>query len=147
MMESLNQGTNNITYSSDPNIILLLGLSAVGKSTFAQYIAGDNSNLISVAKKDLNCKKTNTFYIDDTRNKIGHSAVLTHTELPDLIFDPETNTTIYDCPGFSDTRDIEHNISGAYSIKAVSDRADAMKLIFVVNYNSVISGASKNEFM
>ncbi|KAF7990944.1 hypothetical protein HCN44_000749 [Aphidius gifuensis] len=147
IMDSLNQGTANIKYSDDPNIILLLGLSGAGKSTLAQYLFGNNSNLRSVAKRNFKCQATGDFYIEDTDKKIGNNPVLSHTELPDLVIDPETNTTIYDCPGFSDTRDPEHDISGAYFIKAVSDKAKALKFIFVVNYNSITIGANRKDFM
>lgn len=147
IMDSLNQGTANIEYSNEPNITLLLGLSGAGKSTLAQYLFGDNSNLISVAKRNIKCQKTGDFYIEDPGKKIGHNALLSHTELPDLLINPETNTTIYDCPGFSDTRDPEHDISGAYFIKAVSNKAKALKFIFVVNYNSITTGANREEFM
>ncbi|KAF7990945.1 hypothetical protein HCN44_000750 [Aphidius gifuensis] len=147
IMNSLNQGTKNIKYSSNPNIILLLGLSGAGKSTLAQYLFGNNSNLISVAKKNSWCEATGDFYIEDKAKKIGHNSVLSHTELPDLLIDPETNIPIYDCPGFSDTRDPEHDISGAYFIKAVTDKAKTSKFIFVVNYNSVTIGANREEFM
>ncbi|KAF7990922.1 hypothetical protein HCN44_000727 [Aphidius gifuensis] len=147
IMDSLNQGTANIKYSNDPKIILLLGLSGAGKSTLAQYLFGNNSNLMAVAKKNFKCKATGDFYIEDTGKKIGHNTLLSHTELPDLVIDPETNTTIYDCPGFSDTRDPEHDISGAYFIKAVSDKAKALKFIFVVNYNSITIGANRADFI
>ncbi|KAF7990943.1 hypothetical protein HCN44_000748 [Aphidius gifuensis] len=147
IMDSLNQGTANIKYSDDPNIILLLGLSGAGKSTLAQYLFGNNSNLRSVAKKNFNCEATGDFYIEDTGKKIGHNTLLSHTELPDLVIDPETNTTIYDCPGFSDTRDPEYDISGAYFIKAVSDKAKTLKFIFVVNYNSITMGGNREEFI
>lgn len=144
--EGLNQGTERIHYSNDPNITLILGLSGAGKSTFTQYITGDNSNLKSVIKKD-ECNRSTSFYlITDTTNKIGHGNLQSYTELPDLVVDPETNTSIYDCPGFSDTRDPFYDISGAYFIKQVTNRAKALKFVFVVRYSAVVTGASREEF-
>ncbi|KAF7990978.1 hypothetical protein HCN44_000783 [Aphidius gifuensis] len=147
LMNSLNQKTANIKYSNDPNIVLLLGLSGAGKTTLAQYLFGNNSNLLSVAKRNECNETTSDFYIKDIEKKIGNNALLSHTEYPDLKIDLETNTPVYDCPGFSDTRHPEYDISGAYFIKAVSDKAKALKFIFVVDYNSVITGANREEFI
>ncbi|KAF7989470.1 hypothetical protein HCN44_008144 [Aphidius gifuensis] len=145
ILNRLNEGERQVKYAEDANIVLVLGNTGAGKSTFVQFMAGNN--LSSVAVLNSRGIKTGKYIIIDEHAKIGTSSVNSHTEVPDLVIDVKTNTSIYDCPGFSDTRDAEHDIAGTYFIKKVTDIAKKIKFVFMVNYSSVQSGYDRTDFM
>ncbi|GIY39028.1 uncharacterized protein CEXT_80041 [Caerostris extrusa] len=100
-----------------------MGNTGGGKSTFTQWIAGDNSKLIAREVQ----KDTGEYLIDDY-NRIGNTTLKSKTIFPDLVVDPATNTAYYDCPGFSDTRSTSNDIATTYFIKKSSTIAKALKL-------------------
>ncbi|XP_049822085.1 uncharacterized protein LOC126265268 isoform X2 [Aethina tumida] len=118
-------------------VIMFLGNTGSGKSSLAQFIAGDNSKLISKSVDELD------FIIEDYGNKIG-SGTTSKTLFPEIL---KTNGRIYyDCPGFGDTRNVAKEISIAYFNKQIIDRVKSVKLIFVVGYPSVRKGVDRQDF-
>ncbi|GFY49027.1 uncharacterized protein TNIN_391931 [Trichonephila inaurata madagascariensis] len=70
-LELLEEGEQEIMLRDDyKNVTLVLGNTGSGKSTFTQWIAGDNSKLISVEVKE----GTGEYIIEDN-NRIGNSTV------------------------------------------------------------------------
>lgn len=66
---------------------------------------------------------------------------------PDLIID-ENDVPYYDCPGFSDTRKTSIEIATTYFTKKVINYAERLKIVFVVNYHSMLKGiSSRNDFL
>lgn len=68
---------------------MVFGATGSGKSTFIQWIASDNKNLIS--KETF--PDSGEYLIEDTNNKIG-SSMVSKTLFPELVIDVETGTTI-----------------------------------------------------
>ncbi|CAG7826325.1 unnamed protein product, partial [Allacma fusca] len=58
----------------------------------------------------------------------------------------ETNDTFYDLPGFADTRNASVEIANAWFMKRVADNSERVKLLFIVNYGSVLSGTTRTGF-
>lgn len=75
-------------------------------------------------------------------DKIGNVTFESKTIFPDLLVDAENNLPYYDCPGFSDTRSTSIEISTTYFTKKVINHANRLKIAFVVNFHSMIKGAS-----
>jgi len=68
------------------NVILVLGTSGSGKSTFIQWMAGENVEVIS--------KKINgEFIIEDGNKRIGNSTTKSMTKFPELIVERQTNSS------------------------------------------------------
>lgn len=79
-------------------------------------------------------------------DKIGNVTFQSRTIYPDLIID-DNNVHYYDCPGFSDTRTTSIEIATTYFTKKAINFADRLKIVFVVNFNSMLRGtSSRNDF-
>ncbi|GFT70513.1 uncharacterized protein NPIL_152991 [Nephila pilipes] len=138
----LKDGETKIKLSEEhKSVILILGNTGSGKSTFTQWIAGDNSKLIAKEVRE----GTGEFIIVDN-NRIGNSTIKSKTVFPELVIDAKTNSAYYDCPGFSDTS-TANDIATTYFIKKVVDNADSVKIIFLVSYPSVRKGVDRLDFM
>ncbi|XP_018020421.2 uncharacterized protein LOC108676795, partial [Hyalella azteca] len=139
----LDEGEEKIQLSERyKNITLILGNTGAGKSTFVQWIAGDNNKLIA---KEV-WAGTGQYLIEDG-NRIGNSTLKSKTIFPELVVHSVTDTAFYDCPGFSDTRSSSMEIAITYFIKKVADYAERVKLIFVVNHSSVEKGVDRQDFL
>src|SRR5277367_2861361 len=103
----LNDGDERIElYDRYKNVTLILGNTGSGKTTFIQWIAGDNDKLIA---KEV-AEGTGEFIIEDG-NRIGTVTIKSKTIFPELVVDPKTDAAYYDCPGFSDTRSTSNDIA------------------------------------
>ncbi|XP_034249607.1 uncharacterized protein LOC117650350 [Thrips palmi] len=128
------------------DIVILLGNTGSGKSTLTQFLAGNNTKLISEEiEKGLGLEE---FIIVDSDDRIGSSSTaVSKTIFPEPTVDENTKTTYYDCPGFSDTRGVAQDISQAYFMKRLIDSADRVKLVFVVNHSSVKKAVDRQDFV
>ena len=136
----LNEGEEKIElYEQNENLTLILGNTGAGKTTFLQWIAGDNSKLIATEKSP------GVFNIEDG-NRISTANLKSKTLFPELVVYSRTNSAFYDCPGFMDTRGTSHDIAVTYFIKKVADHAKWLKLIFIVSYSSLEEGGSRDDF-
>ncbi|CAL1300188.1 unnamed protein product [Larinioides sclopetarius] len=141
--ELLEQGGKEIKLlDNHRNVILILGNTGSGKSTFTQWLAGDNTKLISKETTEGSDE-----YIIEDSNRISDTTLKSKTIFPELVVDAKTNSAFYDCPGFSDTQGTSHDIAETYFIKTVVDFSKSVKMIFVVNHFSVKKGADRQDFM
>lgn len=118
------------------DVILVMGNTGSGKSTIVSALIG--AKLTSIKKK-------NYFQIIDERDRIGQNAT-SKTLVPELIVDDKTDTAIYDCPGFLDNRNIEHEMTITYFLKKLMNHVNSIKFMFSVNYASVQNTGNKNDF-
>lgn len=140
----LNEGERKVELNDEyKNITLVIGNTGSGKSTFIQWIAGDNAKLKSVLVGD---DFDDEYIIVDGENRIG-SSLRSKTKFPELVIDDETDTPYYDCPGFSDTRSASHDIATSFLIKKLTDHAENIKMVFVVSHSSVQIGVDRLDFM
>jgi ABC-type Fe3+/spermidine/putrescine transport system ATPase subunit len=141
--ELLNEGEQHIKLKEQyMDVTLLLGTTGSGKSTFMQWIAGDNNKLKSVEVGTDSSK----FLIEDGNRRIS-STTKSKTLFPELVIDNKTNSAFYDCPGFSDTRSTSHDIASTFFIKKLTDFASSIKVILVVGHSNVEKGVNKGNFL
>ncbi|XP_069673891.1 uncharacterized protein [Periplaneta americana] len=136
----LKEGEKLKNVSPGEDRVLFVGNTGAGKSTLTQFIFADNNALRSV-------EVTEGDFIIEDGNKISNSTFLSHTFAPELVFDNETYTYSYDCPGFSDTRSTCHDIASTYFIKKLTNSGGRVKIILTVNYSSVRIGVDRQDFM
>ncbi|GFS38772.1 uncharacterized protein NPIL_616941 [Nephila pilipes] len=142
-LEILEKGEKEIELRDEfKDVTLVLGNTGSGKSTFTQWIAGDDSKLISVEVKE----GTGDYTIEDN-SRTGNSTAESKTIIPRLVIQNEKRTAYYDCPDFSDTRSTSHDIATAHFIKKVLDCSEKVKMVFVISHPFVRKGVDRQEFM
>lgn len=112
-----------------------------GKSTLVHLLAGNPRYLRSIESDE----ESDDFVIEHVSDdKIGNVTFESKTIYPDLLID-ENNVPYYDCPGFSDTRKTSIEIATTYFTKKAINYSDRLKIVFVVNYNSMLKGYSSRK--
>jgi predicted GTPase len=127
-------------------LIVVIGNTGAGKSTFVNYLYGCKMKRIKpqdIGMKSLHNKivvvknKSDGGPIDEIM-PIGHTKK-SMTFMPQMA--TEHGLTFCDCPGFLDNRGIEINIANAVNIKNAFTKANRIKVIMLINYYSL--GAEK----
>lgn len=136
----LSQGEEKIELCGCDEATLVLGITGSGKSTLVQWLFGNNEKLIS---KEI---RRGEYIIEDGKERIGSSSVLSMTLFPELTVDPMTGLAYYDCPGFSDTRSASHEIAITYFIKRITDQGKRIRMLFTVSFPSVKTGVNRHDF-
>ncbi|CAL1288930.1 unnamed protein product [Larinioides sclopetarius] len=139
----LERGEKEIEFDDEhKDVILVLGNTGSGKSTFTQWVAGDNTKLISKETEE----GTGEYIIED-HNRIGNTTLKSKTIFPELVVDAKTNAAYYDCPGFSDTQGTSHDIASTYFIKEVLEFSESLKMVFTISHPSLRKGVDRQDFM
>lgn len=142
----LQEGNKQLKFPlNQENAILVVGNTGSGKSTFAHYVAGNLTQLRSVATDDD--PYLADYLIEDLNDKISNSEMTTmsKTIFPELIVD-EDGDVWFDCPGFSDTRNTSFDIVINHLILNVAKDIPNLKIVFVVNHASVTKGLDRIDF-
>lgn len=113
----INEGKETIRLSDAKDVVLVLGAVGSGKTTFVQWITGDNKNLISAETS----KGSGEFIIKDTDHKIDSSTV-PKTLFPEFVVDENTRSAFYDCSGFIFNRNFSHNIAASHFIRQITPK-------------------------
>lgn len=127
--------------TNNPNIILVIGITGVGKSTLLHCIATDCSRILSIENE------VEYSIIDELDDEAGNitSTSVSRTLLPKSIVD-STQNVWYDCPGFGDTRNETVEIATAYLTKCVIENAKGVKIVLVVDFDSITRGHNRDGF-
>lgn len=146
IMRFIEEGSKAFNLSDSDDIVAILGNTGAGKTTFTHFIAADNDLLTSV-KADPDDDWSNLYVIEDEYDKISkpNETTISKTIVPELVID-ENGISWYDCPGFSDTRNTTVEISSTFFINQIIEHAKRIKIIFVVNQDSVTPSGSRSDF-
>lgn len=113
----------------------------MGKSTLIHCISTDCSRLLSIDKG------LEYVVIDELDAGFGNitSTSVSRTLVPEAIVD-STQNTWYDCPGFGDTRNETVEIATTYLIKRVIQHAKRVKVVLVIDFDSITRGHNRDGF-
>ena len=118
-------------------IILVIGGTGAGKSTFINYLAGRTMRPVTGVGLELCVEAENPI------SEIGHG----HNSITKApkVFTDERGLTYCDCPGLFDTEGTEAEIRNIFSIKYIASFAASVKaVVLIFNYHSLLSERVKN---
>lgn len=128
-------------FGTQKNIVPIFGMTGSGKTTFGLHQTG--ADIISIE-----ISGTGEFILKDKLNRISNDATIkSKTIVPELMIDQQSGTAYFDCPGFSDTRGIEYDLSVVYFIKKLLEFAESVKFVFTIASSSVRMSGDRHEFM
>ncbi|XP_055307695.1 uncharacterized protein LOC129571849 isoform X2 [Sitodiplosis mosellana] len=144
-LQFVNESQAKLKLTNNSNIILVIGNTGSGKSTLVHYVTGDYSKMISKEPENPN-------FIDfeiedglDLESGTIRSSTVSQTFIPEMSVDEKQNVW-YDCPGFHSTRNETIEIATTFLIRSVIESASSVKLVLVVDYDSVTRGHSRSDF-
>ncbi|CAH0393945.1 unnamed protein product [Bemisia tabaci] len=144
VLDLLNEGEEKLVTGYYKDAVLVLGNTGSGKSTLTQFITGNDLNMTSYETEE----GTGDYVIRDTSGRISNgSATMSWTIYPEAMLDRKSGTIFFDCPGFSDTRSVAHDIAATYFTKKTIENIGRVKLLFTVGYSAVRIGQDRNDFM
>eukprot|EP01040_Poterioochromonas_malhamensis_P013525 gene13525-14874_t len=124
--------------AKDKDLVLVVGNTGSGKSTFLNYLIGKK---MIEAKFPGSMKKV--FQCEDPVFEIGFGFE-SKTHFPQVYYDPESDLTYCDCPGFNDNRGVEFDVSNMYAIARLCHSARSIKgVVILINYFSLETDRAK----
>lgn len=144
ILKFVNESQAKLKLSNNSDIILVIGNTGSGKSTLVHYVTGDFSKIISKEPENQNAID---FEIEDGLDMSGHitSTTESRTFQPERNIDEDQNIW-YDCPGFQNTWNESMEIAATFLIRNVIESASRVKLVLVVDYDSITNGHSTTNF-
>lgn len=144
VFDFVNKARASLRLTTNPNIILVTGITGTGKSTLSHYVTGNYSKMIAIEPTGVGAEYTIYDGLDpDVDNQ--DSSTVSRTFIPEMNVDEEQNV-LYDCPGFADTRNETVEIATTFLIKSVIENAKSIKIILVVNFEAVTKGHDRQDF-
>ena len=114
------------------DVVLIIGNTGAGKSTFTNYLIGKCMREVRVEGSLQKC-----ITCDDAVMEIGHGFT-SKTLLPKSYSDRSTGLTYCDCPGFDDSRGTLFDISNTYALTKLARSARSIKgVVLVMNFHSL----------
>jgi len=125
---------SEISQAKNGNVVLVIGATGAGKSTFINYIANKELKLEyddGGLTKKIVCK--------DPIAKIGHDSK-SQTDKPQLYKEPKTGLYFTDCPGFFDNRGVDVEVANAFGIQNIAKQSKEVKGIILMVEGSAFKG-------
>ena len=138
LTDCVRYGQVNAKALSDKDVIVVLGNTGSGKSTFVNYLAGcqlEEKWIEGQLEPVLEVLSTASGGERDEVAPIGHS--VSKTFIPQIV---AVDRRVYcDCPGFRDNRGPEISIANAVNIKQALSQAQSLRMVVLVNYHSLLA--------
>ena len=135
-------GEQNAEHANNKDVVMTLGNTGTGKSTFLNALLGCKMKLVKPGEVGVKGSKKKVVVVDPESTQpeivsIGHKKK-SQTFLPQIAAESNNPEGAFcDCPGFSDSRGAEINISNAINIKRILQKARGVKAVFLTSYNGL----------
>ena len=153
-------GEAQVAKAKGRDLLMVIGNTGAGKSTFVNFLAGCVMELISrgdagvggdddediVRVKPGSPHPFRALAVDPYVMAIGHSDE-SATFLPNVVYDPVNILTYCDCPGFVDNRGFEINIANAVNIKRTIAAGTSVRVLILLKYFESDKGRSVKELI
>lgn len=127
--------------SESKDLVFVLGISGIGKSTLVCLLADCNLKSIETLES------SGEYVLIDENDRISNgSTIISKTSVPELLINKKSNTVFVDCPGFQDSRGVASDISVTYLIQKLLRFANRVKFVFAIDHNSVKNSGDRHGF-
>lgn len=134
LSKCIEKGCERAAHAAGKSVVMLLGGTGAGKSTFVNFLAGLPLEL-RVKPGGLSPMITVRPPAEE-RVPMGHTNV-SKTFIADLVC--VNGLVLCDCPGFFDNRAEEIAIANAVNIRATMVKAASVSIVLLVNYHSLVA--------
>lgn len=118
------------------NVLIVIGNTRCGKSTFTNYLAGVKLRSVQVMEEFM--EKYNITLAEDHHKsaEIGHKPE-SCTTMPKIYASNRIDIDIWDTPGFGDARSIKQDICNAYFISELLNKTQSFKIILLADFSTI----------
>ncbi|KIC77195.1 hypothetical protein DB41_CS00020 [Neochlamydia sp. TUME1] len=142
LMECIRRGEIEAQKAKDQELVVVIGNTGAGKSTFSNAICGCTMQRISPKKLGLTGVKSVVIVTPTAQGgardevmPIGHTKD-SKTFIPQLV-EIKNQVSLCDCPGFLDNRGYEINIANAANIRNTFIKAKSVKVVILINFHTL----------
>mmetsp|Transcript_36362 Transcript_36362/g.88075 ORF Transcript_36362/g.88075 Transcript_36362/m.88075 type:complete len:2533 (-) Transcript_36362:94-7692(-) len=144
LKESIEAGSKILEHVTNKNVVLVIGKTGAGKSTFIQGIAGKTlQETVHVTQCDGKAVEKNVYDSQDAlpEFKIGH-ATSSQTKAFCYFVPPKQDgkeEIVYiDTPGFEDTHHEEIDIATSVMFSRIAEKCKSLRFVVLINYTSLL---------
>ena len=140
ILACIDRGFDEAAAATGKNLVVIIGNTGAGKSTFVNYLNG--CTMEAIARKDAGLEgrglvvRVKPDSATPELMPIGHTKQ-SMTFVPQVGGGDDATFTFCDCPGFLDNRGAEINIANAVNIKQTVHAASRVVVTVLINYHSL----------
>lgn len=139
------QGRVNAEQIAGETVVMIIGNTGAGKSTFVNYLAGctlESKYVVSDIDKVVAVKPVSEGGRRDELAKIGHGKI-SQTFMPNVIKDDVSGLCFCDCAGFLDSRGTEISIANTVNLITTLNSAKAVKVVLLITRDTLKANRGK----
>ncbi|KAL4505304.1 hypothetical protein ABPG72_016371 [Tetrahymena utriculariae] len=134
VLEQMKRGSK--IKQQDTNLLIVVGITGTGKTTFSAYISGLNLKVISEDFGDEQEPKLSYCdNINQVTSAIGMSDTDSETQQPNFFW-LDKQTMIVDCPGLLDSRGVEVDLANSYCLSKAIQNSKNIKFLITLDGQS-----------
>ena len=139
ILACIDRGFDEAAAATGKNLVVIIGNTGAGKSTFVNYLNG--CTMEAIARKDAGLEGRGSVVRVKPDSATPELMPIGHTK-QSMTFVPQVGGddaafTFCDCPGFLDNRGAEINIANAVNIKQTVHAASRVVVTVLINYHSL----------
>lgn len=134
LLNALQKFRSNSHQAKHQEVVLTIGSTGAGKSTFLNYMLG-RKNFRHEKNSEINLSVS----CDDPIFGIGHGKS-SATSISEVHFDERSGLALCDCPGFFDNRTYTQQVINALSIRSIAKESKLVKaIVLCIEWSSIQS--------